>query len=237
MITGTTNYLRKPKISTQIPSSEKQFFPTSLALLSLKPTSESSKATREAHTRMEAEVAVSIVVQLLKCFKDETIFVAAPHRVQVQAVRALLSKQRGIDELVDKMEKADVGTDKEIEREDRVRVDTVERLQGVFYFILRVQLLTSTGISITLGSEASFVIPLFSHTHLPSLNQDLKFLLERRRLNVAISRAKNVCIMISSEEVLIPSLESFEDKGSVEGSEYLKGFEMRAWKGRIAVDV
>ncbi|KAF8963694.1 hypothetical protein BDZ97DRAFT_1819948, partial [Flammula alnicola] len=65
----------------------------------------------------------------------------------------------------------------------KVTVDTIERLQG---------------------SEAAFVICLFS---LPrTFTSDLGFLLERRRLNVAISRAKTLCILISSDEVLCPSV-------------------------------
>ena len=65
----------------------------------------------------------------------------------------------------------------------RTVVDTVEKLQG---------------------DEAGFVICLFSHTHLPSAETDLPFLLERRRLNVAISRSQTLCIVITSQAVLQP---------------------------------
>src|SRR5215469_7025289 len=79
------------------------------------------------------------------------------------------------------------------------------------------------------GSEASFVICLFSHTHSGSLSTALPFLLARRRLNVAISRAKTLCIVIASKEVLEPDVGIFADQGSASGHAFLRAFEEMAW--------
>ena len=87
------------------------------------------------------------------------------------------------------------------------------------------------------GSEASFVICLFSYTHRGSLVTALPFLLARRRLNVAISRAKTLCIVISSEGVLRPGVSVSSDKESARGSAFLREFEDRAWNTAIEVKV
>ncbi|KDR81135.1 hypothetical protein GALMADRAFT_60592 [Galerina marginata CBS 339.88] len=85
-------------------------------------------------------------------------------------------------------------------------IETVERLQG---------------------SEADFVICLFSSLH-PS-SSHFSFLLERRRLNVAISRTKMVSIVISSDEVLKPTSQILVDEGLLKGFTFLKAYEKRAW--------
>jgi len=90
---------------------------------------------------------------------------------------------------------------------------------------------------ILLGSEADIVICLLSHTHGPSLRRDLDFLYNRPRLNVAISRAKTVSIVISSTGVLNPPIEALVDTDNLEGYAYLKAFEDRAWSFDIAVGV
>ena len=74
------------------------------------------------------------------------------------------------------------------------------------------------------------MICLLSHTHAPSLRRDLDFLYNRPRLNVAISRAKTVSIVISSTGVLNPPIEALVDGGNLEGFAYLKAFEDRAWR-------
>ena len=79
------------------------------------------------------------------------------------------------------------------------------------------------------GSEADIVVCVFSHTHKPSLRRDLDFLYNRPRLNVAISRAKTLSIVISSEGVLNPPVEALVEKGNLEGFTYLKAYQERAW--------
>jgi hypothetical protein len=81
------------------------------------------------------------------------------------------------------------------------------------------------------------VICLFSHTHLPSLRRDLDFLYNRPRLNVAISRAKTISIVISSGGVLNPPVEALVDKNNLEGYTYLKAFEARAWSCNQSLDM
>lgn len=64
---------------------------------------------------------------------------------------------------------------------------------------------------------------------MPSLRRDLDFLYNRPRLNVAISRAKTISIVVSSEGVLDPPVEALVDEGNLEGFAYLKAYEDRAW--------
>ncbi|KDR72128.1 hypothetical protein GALMADRAFT_74351, partial [Galerina marginata CBS 339.88] len=94
-----------------------------------------------------------------------------------------------------------------------VMVETVERLQG---------------------SEADFVICLFSSLH-PSPS-DLNFLLERRRLNVAISRTKMLCIILSSEQVLNPTAHILANEEVIKGYDFLKAYERRSWTWEFLAD-
>jgi hypothetical protein len=89
------------------------------------------------------------------------------------------------------------------------------------------------------GSEAAFVICLFSlpDASTGSTPSDLDFLLERRRLNVAISRAKTLCLLITSDEVLRPSVRILANQDSSAGYAFLRGYEERAWSTTVDVDL
>lgn len=102
--------------------------PISLAMIRLQTTSRCPEQLGyEVHVKGEARVAAALVQSLRKSSPGDDIFVATPHRVQRQAVKAAL-KSAEEDDLVGAMlglnissQPADVG---------RVTVDTVERLQG-----------------------------------------------------------------------------------------------------------
>ena len=102
--------------------------PISLAMIRLQTTSRRPEQLGyEVHVKGEARVAAALVQSLRKSSPGDDIFVATPHRVQRQAVKAAL-KSAEEDDLVGAMlglniasQPADVG---------RVTVDTVERLQG-----------------------------------------------------------------------------------------------------------
>lgn len=102
--------------------------PISLALIRLQTfTSRPEQVGYEVHVRGEAAVAASIVKSLRSCSPSEDIFVATPHRVQRQAVKAAL-KSLEDDALVDAMR--NMGVNENSSRTGVVTVDTIERLQG-----------------------------------------------------------------------------------------------------------
>ena len=138
--------ITKPKI----PPSERKikddldtaFNPISLALVRLKTLTISADGiSYEAHVRAEAAIAVSFVVSLQRVFPNDDIFVAAPHRIQRQTVTAMLSKiethipvtKPDDDDLVEAFEQFHIGGGKRSTKRKgsrKIRVDTVERLQG-----------------------------------------------------------------------------------------------------------
>ena len=230
--------LSPPRVNSTL-TLKAQNRPASLALVRVK-ASGSSLLPYEAHVKAEARLAAALVHWLRESFGDEeSIFVACPHRIQRSAVRqAILSP--GEDWGSDQVEEA--GPESDVDAlaaelaafhvsERGLRIDTVERLQGKVHQDL------AYVSYIFLGSEASFVIFLLSHTHGPSLSNHLEFLLSRRRLNVGISRAKVLCIMVSSRGVLQPSLEVLAKEESRQGLEFLRAYEDRAWAGEITLDV
>ncbi|KAJ7476302.1 hypothetical protein B0H11DRAFT_2158457 [Mycena galericulata] len=184
----------------------------SLALVRLETKSKQVENVGfEAHVRAEAALAAALVLSIKRCSPGEDIFVATPRRIQRHAVNAalILAIKSKTFELHEPAERLAGGT---------VTVDTIERLQGESH---------------CLGSEAAFVICLFSLP--PSL--DPSFLLERRRLNVAISRAKTLCILITSSTILRPSIHVLANKDSEKGYAFLRAFEDRAWSSTISLDV
>ncbi|KAF8911535.1 hypothetical protein CPB84DRAFT_1722843 [Gymnopilus junonius] len=186
--------------------------PVSLALVRLRSWSgRNQNIPYELHVHVEAAVAAALVVSLRTCCPNDDIFVATPHRIQREAVKAALAKvmtDEAIEEAFGRMHLGDNTTN------PRVTVDTIERLQG---------------------SEAAFVICLFSVPK--SFTADLSFLLERRRLNVAISRAKTLCILVSSDEVLCPPVKVLANEGTAKGYAFLKAYQQRAWSYYLPVQV
>jgi hypothetical protein len=88
------------------------------------------------------------------------------------------------------------------------------------------------------GSEAAFVICLFSlPTHPATTSGNPAFLLERRRLNVAISRAKTLCILITSDTVLRPPVTVLANAETAKGYAFLRDYQDRAWSGTVEVDL
>ena len=74
------------------------------------------------------------------------------------------------------------------------------------------------------------MICLFSHTQTGSLRRELEFLYNRPRLNVAISRAKTISILITSDHILEPPVDVLVKQELLEGYSYLKHFEQSAWR-------
>ncbi|KAJ6631560.1 AAA domain-containing protein [Mycena sp. CBHHK59/15] len=187
--------------------------PISLALIRLQTESIRPEGVGyEAHVRGEAALAAALITSIRRCSPGEDIFVATPHRIQRQAVKAALELTQ-LHDLTKKMGRIGLQVSHR-HQPGKVTVDTVERLQG---------------------SEAAFVICLFSLP--PSATSDLGFLLERRRLNVAISRAKTLCILVSSPGVLRPPVDVLANPENAKGYAFLRAFEDRAWSSVIRVDL
>ncbi|EJD07959.1 uncharacterized protein FOMMEDRAFT_75334 [Fomitiporia mediterranea MF3/22] len=216
------NVLTEPKLIRQHQQQQSvlalDMRPISLSLIRLSVTSSSpDQIGYETHVRAEANFAASLVRLLQEAAPDETIFVATPHRVQRQAVKdALQTRVDDLSEAFGALKLQDEADDRSTFERDNVTVDTIERLQG---------------------SEAAFVICLFSYTYTGNVSTAIDFLLERRRLNVAISRAKTLCLLITSQEVLRPSVRVFSNPRSAKGFAFLKAFEDRAWLADATIDL
>jgi hypothetical protein len=232
-----------PRVNRYIPQKDqqRQHRNVSLALIKIQALG-SSTAPYEMHVKAEARLAAALVHWLRESFGvGESIFVACPHRIQRSAVRqAILSPEEAssLDPLHDTSFEGDVNDitmalNAFHVSENGLRVDTVERLQGTYSWIGKMIVKAH----FLLGSEASFVIFLLSHTHQPSLSNHLEFLLSRRRLNVGISRAKSMCILISSKGVLHPPLEALTKEGARDGLRFLRDYEDRAWVGDVTLEV
>jgi superfamily I DNA and/or RNA helicase len=214
--------------------------PISLTLIRLEThTMRPERAGYEAHVRGEAAVAAALVSLIRECSPDDDIFVATPHRVQRQAVKeALISNKRvGRDgDLADALESLHLSP---VDMPENVTVDTVERLQGSFSSFLRVRNILT--LQSPVGSEAAFVICLFSLPRSSASTNanttELSFLLERRRLNVAISRAKTLCLLVTSDDVLRPSVGVLANQASSAGYIFLRGYEERAWSTTINISL
>jgi hypothetical protein len=54
---------------------------------------------------------------------------------------------------------------------------------------------------------------------------------------VAISRAKTLCILVSSDEVLRPSVRILANEDAAKGYAFLKAYEARAWSYDLSIDL
>lgn len=54
---------------------------------------------------------------------------------------------------------------------------------------------------------------------------------------MAISRAKTLCVLISSDEVLCPSVKILANANTAKGYAFLKEFQKRAWSFNLPVNV
>jgi len=115
--------------------------PVSLAMVRLKTwSSQIQHIGYELHVHGEAAVAAALVTSLRRCSPNDDIFVATPHRIQREAVKAALarintkSNVAPLDEASGRME---IGP--ETANPSKVTVDTIERLQGWLIHPLEVE--------------------------------------------------------------------------------------------------
>lgn len=105
--------------------------PVSLALVRLKTwSSTTDHIAYELHVNREAALAAALVASLQRCSPDDDIFVATPHRIQREAVKAALSRVKlddNISVLGQAFGRLQLGPQIE---QAKVTVDTIERLQG-----------------------------------------------------------------------------------------------------------
>lgn len=99
--------------------------PVSLALVHLRTWStHTHNISYELHVQAEAALAAALVTSLQRCSPKDDIFVATPHRIQREAVKAALSKIRLRKTA---MKRLQIGEEAVC---PKVTVDTIERLQG-----------------------------------------------------------------------------------------------------------
>ena len=122
-----------PKIHSTIPTSEVTITnrPLSLAMIRLRTwSSQTQHIGYELHVHGEAAVAAALVASLWRCSPNDDIFVATPHRIQREAVKAALarikiqSNDAPLEEAFGRVQISQPSTS------SRVTVDTIERLQG-----------------------------------------------------------------------------------------------------------
>ena len=129
--------LRPPRIlpTAQVAKSDGSR-PISLALIRTRFSV--SYLPYESHVKAEARLAAALVSLLRETFGvGESIFVATPHRIQRAAVRQALSGQTiapgpapdGEEDEMDNLTGQMAGL--KVSHDDNLRVDTVERLQGI----------------------------------------------------------------------------------------------------------
>lgn len=108
---------------------------TSLALIRVK-AAKASMLPYEAHVQAEARLAAALVHWLRESFgNEETIFVACPHRIQRSAVRqAILSPNESVEE--EDVDELSAALEAFHMSDSGLRIDTIERLQGLFKSIL-----------------------------------------------------------------------------------------------------
>ena len=103
----------------------------SLALVRLRTWSaHTQNISYELHVQAEAALAAALVISLQRCSPKDDIFVATPHRIQREAVKAALSRIR-----LRKTTRKRLQIGEEAMTEvvcPKVTVDTIERLQGEF---------------------------------------------------------------------------------------------------------
>ncbi|KND03425.1 uncharacterized protein SPPG_00910 [Spizellomyces punctatus DAOM BR117] len=151
----------------------------------------------ELHLQTEAKVVGWLVEALLENFEGR-VFVITPHRAQRSAVNEVLRKRQ-------------------VNGGDRIRVDTVERMQG---------------------DEAEIVIACYGFTtHFAQFESELDFVFHRNRLNVALSRARNMCILIASQAILHPPVSVLATHERCEAFAHVKTFVERSAVVQWGVDM
>jgi hypothetical protein len=113
--------------------------PISLALIRLETfyQTHDDPVAYETHVKAEAAIAAALVLSLKRCCPQEDIFVATPHRIQRQSVKAALLEATRNSKLVTAMSDTSIADaanghgDKSDDPEGTVTVDTIERLQGL----------------------------------------------------------------------------------------------------------
>ena len=102
----------------------------SLALIRLRTWSKHTRdISYELHVQAEAALAASLVLCLQKCSPQDDIFVATPHRIQREAVKAALSRM--CDTSIEAAFRQLRVSKETADGHAKITVDTIERLQGL----------------------------------------------------------------------------------------------------------
>ncbi|PPQ71223.1 hypothetical protein CVT26_011001 [Gymnopilus dilepis] len=206
--------------------------PLSLIRLTYIYSDPSTTKDFETQLNTEASVAASLALILFQLLPSSLICVATPYRAQKERLKntlASLNVNHPNPALEESFKTLSISAKPQTRG---IVVNTMEHLQGTQH--TRTKNWHTENVPCT-GSEADIVICLFSAP--PRTSSDAEFLLDRRRLNVALSRARHLCILVTTNELLRPSPSIAIKESSYQGLAFLQTFEKMAWSYDLRVDV
>lgn len=161
-----------------------------LVTFQVKSPEEAESIPIESHLECEALMVMDLLEgiqnwEILNPNEDPDacdVFVITPHRIQRTCIKSKMATKN---------------------LKLRVRVDTVEKMQG---------------------GEAPIVICCYGFTCLSTVENELDFVFHRNRLNVALSRAKEMCILLASDHIVDPPISVLSNTERCEAFAHMRKF-------------
>ncbi|KAJ3207573.1 Tripartite DNA replication factor [Entophlyctis luteolus] len=159
---------------------------TSMATIILDGKNASEEALLlEAHIQREVMIVTGLVKVFDQCVPEASIFVITPHRLQRMHMTASFASFQ-------------------MNSSSKLRIDTVERMQG---------------------KQADIVVVCYGFTsHTATFENELDFVYDIRRINVALSRSKALCVLVASRNLFQPPISALAKLASRQGLDHLSQF-------------